>query len=61
MGSEGSGIEGRTTPDPERTRGPDGGLGDPLDPAYQYFVTSPPTQVHDDVARASLDGFIAGR
>jgi len=24
-------------------------------------MKSPPTQVHDDVARDSLDGFIAGR
>ena len=32
-----------------------------VDPACQYFMKSPPTQVHDDVARDSLDTFIAGR
>jgi myo-inositol-1-phosphate synthase len=39
----------------------DRGLGGPVDPACQYFMKSPPTQVHDDVARDSLDAFIAGR
>jgi myo-inositol-1-phosphate synthase len=38
----------------------DRGLGGPVDPACQYFMKSPPTQVHDDVARDSLDAFIAG-
>ncbi|HEX6568366.1 MAG TPA: inositol-3-phosphate synthase [Acidimicrobiales bacterium] len=38
----------------------DRGLGGPVDPACQYFMKSPPTQVHDDVARDTLDAFIAG-
>ena len=37
----------------------DRGIGGPVDPACQYFMKSPPTQVHDDVARDSLDAFIA--
>jgi myo-inositol-1-phosphate synthase len=39
----------------------DRGLGGSVDPACQYFMKSPPTQVHDDVARDNLDAFIAGR
>jgi myo-inositol-1-phosphate synthase len=39
----------------------DRGVGGPVDPACQYFMKSPPTQVHDDVARDALDAFIAGR
>ena len=38
----------------------DRGIGGPVDPACQYFMKSPPTQVHDDVARDTLDAFIAG-
>ena len=38
----------------------DRGLGGPVDPACQYFMKSPPIQVHDDVARDTLDAFIAG-
>jgi myo-inositol-1-phosphate synthase len=37
------------------------GLGGPVDPACRYFMKSPPTQAHDNVARDSLDAFIAGR
>ncbi|HEU0171616.1 MAG TPA: inositol-3-phosphate synthase, partial [Acidimicrobiales bacterium] len=39
----------------------DRGLGGPVDPACQYLMKSPPTQVHDDVARDTLDAFIADR
>ena len=38
----------------------DRGVGGPVDPACQYLMKSPPTQVHDDVARDALDAFIAG-
>jgi myo-inositol-1-phosphate synthase len=38
----------------------DRGLGGPVLPACQYFMKTPPSQVHDDVARDSLEGFIAG-
>src|SRR5690606_38376315 len=38
----------------------DRGLGGPVMPACQYFMKSPPTQVHDDVARDELEKFIAG-
>src|SRR5262245_16376340 len=37
----------------------DRGIGGPVDAACQYFMKSPPTQVHDDVARDSLEAFIA--
>ncbi len=39
----------------------DRSLGGPVDPACQYFMKSPPTQVHDDVARDAVDAFIADR
>jgi myo-inositol-1-phosphate synthase len=38
----------------------DRGLGGPVTPACQYFMKSPPVQVHDDEARDSLEAFIAG-
>jgi myo-inositol-1-phosphate synthase len=38
----------------------DRGLGGPVLAACQYLMKSPPTQVHDDVARDALDTFIAG-
>jgi myo-inositol-1-phosphate synthase len=38
----------------------DRGLGGPVLPACQYFMKTPPSQVHDDVARDSLEEFIAG-
>jgi len=38
----------------------DRGLGGPVVPACQYFMKSPPTQVHDDVARDGLEAFITG-
>jgi myo-inositol-1-phosphate synthase len=37
----------------------DRGSGGPVLPACQYFMKSPPSQVHDDVARDSLEAFIA--
>jgi myo-inositol-1-phosphate synthase len=36
----------------------DRGIGGPVLPACQYFMKSPPSQVHDDVARDSLEAFI---
>ena len=38
----------------------DRGLGGPVLSACQYFMKTPPSQVHDDVARDSLEEFIAG-
>jgi myo-inositol-1-phosphate synthase len=38
----------------------DRGLGGPVLPACQYLMKSPPTQVHDDVARDALEAFIRG-
>jgi len=38
----------------------DRGLGGPLMPACQYFMKSPPTQVHDEVARDQVEAFIRG-
>jgi myo-inositol-1-phosphate synthase len=38
----------------------DRGIGGPVLPACQYFMKTPPTQVHDDVARDSLEAFIQG-
>jgi myo-inositol-1-phosphate synthase len=38
----------------------DRGLGGPVLPACQYFMKSPPSQVHDDVARDALEDFIKG-
>src|ERR671910_799882 len=38
----------------------DRGVGGPVLPACQYFMKSPPTQVHDDVARDALEAFITG-
>src|ERR687898_385070 len=38
----------------------DRGVGGPVLPACQYFMKSPPTQVHDDVARDALEAFIVG-
>ena len=38
----------------------DRGLGGPVVPACQYFMKSPPVQVHDDEARDSLESFITG-
>jgi myo-inositol-1-phosphate synthase len=38
----------------------DRGRGGPVTPACQYFMKSPPVQVHDDVARDALEQFIAG-
>ena len=38
----------------------DRGIGGPVMPACQYFMKSPPTQVHDDEARDSLERFITG-
>ena len=37
----------------------DRGISGPVLPACQYFMKSPPSQVHDDVARDSLEAFIA--
>jgi myo-inositol-1-phosphate synthase len=37
----------------------DQGLGGPVLPACQYLMKSPPSQIHDDVARDSLEAFIA--
>jgi myo-inositol-1-phosphate synthase len=34
------------------------GIGGPVLPACQYFMKSPPSQVHDDVARDALEAFI---
>jgi myo-inositol-1-phosphate synthase len=36
----------------------DRGIGGPVLQACQYFMKSPPSQVHDDVARDSLEAFI---
>jgi myo-inositol-1-phosphate synthase len=36
----------------------DRGLGGPVLPACQYFMKSPPVQVHDDEARDTLEQFI---
>jgi myo-inositol-1-phosphate synthase len=36
----------------------DRGQGGPVTPACQYFMKSPPVQVHDDVARDALEAFI---
>jgi myo-inositol-1-phosphate synthase len=36
----------------------DRGIAGPVLPACQYFMKSPPSQVHDDVARDSLESFI---
>ena len=36
----------------------DRGIGGPVLPACQYFMKSPPSQVHDDVARDALEAFI---
>jgi myo-inositol-1-phosphate synthase len=36
----------------------DRGIGGPVLPACQYFMKSPPSQVHDDVARDALGAFI---
>jgi myo-inositol-1-phosphate synthase len=38
----------------------DRGIGGPVLPACQYLMKSPPSQVHDDVARDSLEAFITG-
>jgi myo-inositol-1-phosphate synthase len=38
----------------------DRGLGGPVVPACQYFMKSPPVQVHDDEARDALESFIKG-
>ncbi|HEX6237517.1 MAG TPA: inositol-3-phosphate synthase [Acidimicrobiales bacterium] len=38
--------------------GLDRGLGGPILPACQYFMKSPPSQVHDDVARDRVEAFI---
>jgi myo-inositol-1-phosphate synthase len=38
----------------------DRGIGGPVLPACQYFMKSPPAQVHDDVARDDLEAFIRG-
>ncbi len=38
----------------------DRGIGGPVTPACQYFMKSPPVQVHDDAARDALEAFIQG-
>src|SRR4051794_7289851 len=38
----------------------DRGIGGPVTPACQYFMKSPPVQVHDDEARDTLESFISG-
>ena len=38
----------------------DRGVAGPVLPACQYFMKSPPAQVHDDVARDHLEAFISG-
>jgi len=38
----------------------DRGLGGPVLPACQYLMKSPPSQVHDDVARDAVETFIKG-
>jgi myo-inositol-1-phosphate synthase len=38
----------------------DRGIGGPVTPACQYFMKSPPVQVHDDEARNALEQFIQG-
>jgi myo-inositol-1-phosphate synthase len=37
----------------------DRGIGGPVLPACQYFMKSPPSQIHDDEARDALEAFIA--
>jgi myo-inositol-1-phosphate synthase len=36
----------------------DRGIGGPVLPACQYFMKSPPSQVHDDQARDALEAFV---
>jgi myo-inositol-1-phosphate synthase len=38
----------------------DRGVGGPVTPACQYFMKSPPVQVHDEDARDALEAFIKG-
>jgi len=38
----------------------DRGIGGPVLPACQYFMKSPPVQVHDEDARDALEAFITG-
>ncbi len=38
----------------------DRGMGGPVTPACQYFMKSPPVQVHDDDARDAVEAFITG-
>jgi myo-inositol-1-phosphate synthase len=38
----------------------DRGIGGPVTPACQYFMKSPPVQVHDEEARDALEQFIQG-
>jgi myo-inositol-1-phosphate synthase len=38
----------------------DRGVGGPVLPACQYFMKSPPVQVHDEDARDALEAFILG-
>ncbi len=38
----------------------DRGIGGPVTPACQYFMKSPPVQVHDDDARDAVEAFITG-
>ena len=37
----------------------DRGIGGPVTPACQYFMKSPPVQVHDEQARDALEAFIS--
>jgi myo-inositol-1-phosphate synthase len=37
----------------------DRGIGGPVTPACQYFMKSPPVQVHDEEARDALESFIS--
>jgi myo-inositol-1-phosphate synthase len=39
----------------------DRGIGGPVLPACQYFMKSPPSQVHDDLARDAVEALIAAR
>jgi myo-inositol-1-phosphate synthase len=39
----------------------DRGMGGPVTPACQYFMKSPPVQVHDEEARDALEAFIQAR
>jgi myo-inositol-1-phosphate synthase len=39
----------------------DRGLGGPVLPACQYLMKTPPSQVHDDVARDQMESFISGQ